>query len=488
MYNRCKYFFILLGWRRFLLGKKIKKSKFFIVLGLLIIFGCLTFFGLSSKFGDITHVYVKSAKNIRWGIDIRGGVDVTFTPPKDIKATDSQMVAAETVIKQRLVAQNITDSEVYTDNDKNRIIVRFPWKENEKDFDPEKAVKELGETALLTFREGSERDDQGKPKGITKDTIILEGKDVKSAEAALIQKETGLTESVVSLKLNKEGTKKFADATKRLAGSGTISIWMDDDMISAANVNEAILGGEASISGQFTPKSAKRLADQINSGSLPFKLQTENFNTISPILGLGARDAMLTAGIIAFACVAVFMILIYRLPGFIAVISLAGQVTGMIASITGFFGFIPSFTLTLPGIAGMILAVGMGVDANVITFERIKEEIRSGKTLRSSIDLGYDRAFVAILDGNVTVIIVASILMGAFGPPSSFFAKLLKPLFVLFGAAPAGAIYSFGYTLLVGVVLNFVFGINASKIMLRAISNFKVFKNPKLYGGKKNEY
>ncbi|MBP0979214.1 MAG: SecD/SecF family protein translocase subunit [Oscillospiraceae bacterium] len=469
------------------MGKKLKKSNFFIVLSLLVLFACLTFFGLSRKFGDITHVYVKSASDIRWGIDIRGGVDVTFTPPKEIKATESQMAAAETVIKQRLVAQNITDSEVYTDNDKNRIIVRFPWKENEKDFNPERAVKELGETALLTFREGSERDDQGKPKGVTKKVVILEGKDVKSAEAALVQRDTGATESVVSLKLNKEGTKKFAEATKRLAGHGVISIWMDDDMISAANVNEAIEGGEASISGQFTPKTAKKLADQINSGSLPFKLQTENFNTISPILGLGARDAMLMAGVIAFICIAIFMISIYRLPGVIAVISLAGQVTGMIASITGFFGFVPSFTLTLPGIAGIILAIGMGVDANVITFERIKEEIRSGKTVKSSIDLGYERAFTAILDGNVTVIIVASILMGAFGPPTSFFAKMLKPLFILFGAAPAGAIYSFGYTLLVGVVLNFVFGVNASKIMLRSISNFKVLKNPKLYGGKKNE-
>ena len=468
--------------------KNFKKYSFFIVLGFLAVFAYLTFFGVKSQFGDITHVYVKSADSIRWGIDIKGGVDVTFTPPKGTKATKQQMAAAETVIKQRLVTQNITDSEVYTDNDKNRIIVRFPWKENETDFNPEKAVKELGETALLTFREGDEVDEQGKPKGVTKDVVILEGKDVKIAEDMLISKEDGGTDSVVSLKLNKEGAKKFADATTRLAGKGNISIWMDDQMISSARVNTAILGGEASISGSFTPKTAKKLADQINSGSLPFKLQTENFNTISPVLGLGARDAMILAGVIAFACVAVFMIVIYRLPGVIAVLSLAGQVTGMIASITGFFGFVPSFTLTLPGIAGIILAIGMGVDANVVTFERIKEELKAGKTVRNSIDLGYDRAFSAILDGNVTVVIVAAILMGAFGPPSSFFARLLKPVFILFGAAPAGSIYSFGYTLLVGVVLNLVVGVNASKLMLRSISSFKLFKNPVLYGGDRNEH
>lgn len=470
------------------MAKRSKKYTFFIVLALLTLFACLTFFGLKTQYGDITHVFIKSASDIRWGIDIRGGVDVTFAPPKTIKATKSQMAAAETVIQQRLIAQNITDSEVYTDNDKNRIIVRFPWKENEKDFNPEKAVKELGETAVLTFREGSEVDDQGKPKGKTKNNVILEGKDVKLAEDRLIQTEAGATESVVELKLNKDGTKKFADATKKLAGTGVISIWMDDELISAPRVNTAILNGEASISGQFDPKSAKKLADQINSGSLPFKLQTENFNTISPILGLGARDAMIMAGIIAFICVSIFMIVMYRIPGVIAVISLIGQVTGMIAAITGFFGFVSSFTLTLPGIAGIILAIGMGVDANVITFERIKEELRSGKSLKSSIDLGYERAFTAILDGNITVIIVASILMGAFGPPSSFFAKLFKPLFIFFGAAPAGAIYSFGYTLLVGVVLNFILGVNASKLMLKSISSYKVFKNQKFYGGVKNEY
>lgn len=467
---------------------KSKRSTFFIVFAVLIAFAYLTFFGISSQYGDIAHVYIKGADSIRWGIDIRGGVDVTFTPPKNVQATAQQMLAAETVIKQRLVAQNITDFEVYTDSDKNRIIVRFPWKENEKDFNPEKAVKELGETAMLTFREGNEIDDQGKPKGVTKSNIILEGKDINEAKDVLMQTDTGAVESVISLKLNKSGTKKFAEATTKLAGKGCISIWMDDEIISSPMVNTAILNGEASITGQFTPKSAKKLANQINSGSLPFKLQTENFNTISPVLGLSARDAMIMAGGIAFICVALFMVIVYRLPGLIAVISLMGQVTGMVASITGFFGFVPSFTLTLPGIAGIILAIGMGVDANIITFERIKEELKSGKSLKSSIDLGYRRAFTSILDGNVTVIIVASILMGTFGPPSSFFAKMLKPLFMFFGAAPAGAVYSFGYTLLVGVVLNFILGVNASKLMLKSISRFKVFKSRALYGGVKDEH
>ena len=460
---------------------KASKYTFFVVVILLIVFAYLTFFGIVSKFGDITHVYVKPANSIRWGIDIRGGVDATFVPPKDINVTSSQMEAAEAVIKQRLIQLNINDYEVFNDHDNKRLITRIPWKENEADFNPESVIKELGNTALLTFREGIDRDEAGNPKDVTKDTIILEGKDIKSAKSDLIQTKQDELQSIVSLELTKDGAKKFADATTRLEGIGIISIWMDNHMISAAKVNTAILNGKAQIAGTFTPKEAKKLADQINSGSLPFKLHTENFSTISPILGIGARDAMILAGIIAFICISIFMISIYRLPGFISVISLFGQVTGMIASITGFFGFVPSFTLTLPGIAGIILAIGMAVDANVITFERIKEELRSGKTLQTSIDLGYHRAFTAILDGNVTIMIVAAILMGAFGPPSSFFVKLLKPLFAFFGVAPAGAIYSFGYTLLVGVALNFLIGINTSKLMLRSISRYKAFRKPTLY-------
>ena len=204
-------------------------------------------------------------------------------------------------------------------------------------------------------------------------------------------------------------------------------------------------------------------------------------------MGLGARNAMILAGIIAFALVAIYMIIFYRLPGAVAAIALFGQVVGTIACITGFFGNIPSFTLTIPGIAGIILAVGMGVDANVVTFERIKEELRAGKTLNSALELGYSRAWTAIFDGNITVVFVAVILMGAFGPPDSLLAKLMSFLYFMFPTTIEGTIYSFGYTLLVGVILNFVFGVFGSRLMLASLSKFKALRNPKLYGGVVNE-
>jgi SecD/SecF fusion protein len=196
---------------------------------------------------------------------------------------------------------------------------------------------------------------------------------------------------------------------------------------------------------------------------------------------------MIIAGIIAFAIIAVLIVIIYKLMGFVAVISLAGQVAGTLAFVSGYFGFHNSSVLTIPGIAGIILSVGMGVDANVITSERIKEELYAGKTLDGAIASGYRRAFSAILDGNVTMILVAIILMGAFGTPDSIFAKILSPAFFMFGPSTAGTIYSFGYTLLCGVVLNMVFGVFTSRIMLMSISRFKFFRKTWMYAKKKGQ-
>ena len=462
--------------------KKVGKPVFFVVLVLILLLTYTSFLGISTTFGDIPTTWIKGAGDIRWGIDVRGGVDVTFSPPDDYDASDEDMAAAEQIIKVRMVSQNITDYEIYTDYDKDRIIVRFPWKEDETEFNPEDAIAELGATARLTFREGYETDASGLPSGVTAETIILEGKDVEEATPAM----TNTNEIVVSLKLTAEGAEKFAEATTRLAPTkGIISIWMDDVMISYPSVQNAITNGEASISGNFDAAAAKELADKINAGALPFALQTTNFSTISPTLGVGARDAMVMAGFIAFAAICVMMIVLYRLPGIVACIALMGQAAGTVAAITGYLPSISSFTLTLPGIAGIILSIGVGVDANVITYERIREELRLGRGIDAAIDAGYKRAFTAIFDGNITVVFVAVILMGAFGPPASIFAMMLKPVFGIFGSSTTGAIYSFGYTLLVCIILNFLMGVTASRLMLKSLSKFKPLRKAWLYGGEK---
>lgn len=464
--------------------KRVKKPVFFVVAGLICVFAILATVGVHTYYGDITTTWIRGLTDIRWGIDIRGGVDVTFTPPEGYDASTEEMDAARSIIETRMLNNNITDYDLYIDYTADQIIVRFPWQSDDSDFDPEAAVKELGETAMLSFREGSPSD-IGTDETYEDLPLVLNGTDVKSATALY---NTEDREYIVSLELEDSGVEKFSIATEKLyASRGIISIWMDDQVISYPRVSAHIKDGSATISGSFTAESAKELADKINGGALPFKLETSNFSTISPTLGEGARDAMALAGLIGFAFIVLFMIIKYRLPGAIASIALVGQAAGTFAAITGFFAFNDSFTLTIPGIAGIILALGMGVDANVITAERIKEEIHAGKSVNGAIRAGYKRAFAAIFDGNITMVIIALILMGAFGTSDSICAIVLSPIFTWFGASTEGTIYSFGYTLAVGVILNFLFGILLSRLMTMSLADFKAFRKPALYGGAKNE-
>lgn len=465
--------------------KHVKKPVFFVVFLLIAVFTYFSIAGFSTYYGDIETVHVRGVDDIRWGIDIRGGVDVTFTPTEDYDATNGEMDSARAIIETRLVSNNITDYEIYVDYNSDRIICRFPWQADDENFDPEAAVKELGETAMLTFRKGYSGE---LAAGQTQEDLplVLTGADVSKATAFY---DTYENIYAVQLELNDSGKSAFKDATSEAyANGGRISIWMDETEISAPGVSAVIADGMATISGGFADyDDAYDLATKINGGALPFKLVTDSFSTISPTLGTGARDAMAIAGIIAFALIAIMMIAMYRLPGAVAVVSLAGQVAGTFAAITGFFSFNDSFTLTLPGIAGIILSVGMGVDANVIINERIKEELHIGKTIDGALYTGFKRAFAAIFDGNITMLIIAVILMGAFGTPDSICSIILTPIFTWFGVSTAGSIYSFGYTLAVGVVLNFLFGILTTRLMTMSLSRFRVFRKPVLYGGKKTE-
>lgn len=468
--------------------KRVPKAVFFIVAFLILFLTYTSIFGLYGQNGDNKITYIKGAGDIRWGIDIRGGVEATFIPADGVDATDKELSSVEDTIKLRLLSNNVTDYELYTDTANDRIIIRFPWKSDETNFDPESAIEELAATAKLTFREGMEYETQDidengntiykTPKGTTAENIILEGDDVVSAEAKSYQDEaTGTIKYLVELKFSDDGAKKFAEATKELVGK-TISVWMDDIMISYPTVESEIKDGECTItSDSFTAASATDLANKINAGALPFSLETYSFGTISPTLGESSLSAMTMAGIIAFILVAVFMLIIFRLPGFVAVIALLGQVALSFAAVSGYFPAFSSFTMTLPGIAGIILSIGMGVDANIITATRIKEELWLGKTLDGAIEKGGESSFWAIFDGNITVTIVAVILMAVFGPSNI--------LSMIFGASTTGSIYSFGYTLLIGVIGNFIMGVTATRLMTKSLSRFKVFRNKWLFGGAK---
>lgn len=457
-------------------SKTSRKSTFFVILTLILALTYLAFFGIENYYGDIRQVYVKGANDIRWGIDISGGVEAVFSPDiQDVEITSEDMDAAKAVIETRLVNNNITDYEVYADNHNHQIIVRFPWKAGESDFDAQSAIQELGETAMLTFCGGTDNTN-----------IILQGSaDIKSAYAGVHPEDT--TKPIVALELTDAGTAKFAAATTQYEDQ-VISIWMDDTMLSAPTVNDPITNGQAYIDGMASTDEAIDLANKINAGALPFALTVDEskLQIISPSLGSDALNVMIIAGAVAFGIVCIIMIARYRVNGVVAAIALLGQLAGSIACISGFFPGASSFTLTIPGIAGIILSIGVGVDCNVIAAERIRDEFKRGKTIDNAISSGYKNSLSAIIDGNVTIVIVSVVLMGAFGSPDSFWGTIFSPLMSLFGSSITGSIYSFGYTLLIGVIFNLVMGVLASKAMIKSISQFKFMRNPALYGGKKN--
>lgn len=429
--------------------KSVGKPIVFIVVIFIAALTYLAYSGVVAQKGDERTVYVAGAQDIRFGIDIKGGVDVTFIPNTADAVTKDDMQKAVTIINTRLDNLGILDRDVFADYTNNRIIVSFPPQSGATTFDPETQIKELGSMAQLVFKSSE----------YNNGADIITGDDVANAS---VKVDPDTKAYYVSLTLKSSGIDKFAAATKALYASyvssgkqnGWMDIYMDSVSIEHAQVISEISGGDCSITGNFTSQSATELANQINAGSLPFSLTTSNFSTISPTLGENALNVMIWAGCVAFIIVCLFMIIYYRLPGFIACIALVGHIAGTLLAIS-----IPQFTLTLPGIAGIILSIGMGVDCNVITFERIKEELRLGRTLDGSIDAGFEKSFAAIFDGNVTVLIVGVILW-------------------FLGSA---TIKSFGYTLLVGVIMNLIMGIIMSRFMLRSVSRFKPMRATGLY-------
>ena len=412
-----------------------KKNKpvFFIILVLTLLMVYTAIFGV-----DLPNFKILGSPDMRFGIDIRGGVDAAFQPVNlDRKPTVTELEAARAVIEVRLDQKNIMDRECTIDKENGYVIVRFPWKSDEKDFNPEKAISELGDTAQLTFVD---------PDG----NVILNGNNVKSSSP---EPDRNSSKYVVSLHFDEKGSKLFGEATTRLVGKN-ISIYMDETLIQTAQVIEPITTGQAQITNMDSYDSAKALSDKINSGMLPFSMATKNYSTISPSLGSGALSVMIQAGLIAFIIICLLLIFYYRLPGFVACISLMIQISGQLLSIS-----IPQMSLTLQGIAGIILSIGMGVDANVIISERISEEIKSGKSVSSAIAAGFKNAFSSVFDGNITVLIVAFILM----------------------TLGSGSLLSFAYSLFTGIVFNFIAGVTASRLMISSLSSFKALRKPKLY-------
>jgi len=386
------------------------------------------------------------SKYIRQGLDLKGGVYIVYEPQTDKTVSANDMFSAKEVIRKRLDNKGLFDASVTIDTTNNRLIVEIPGETN-----AQKAVSDIGQTAKLQFK-----DSDG--------NVIIQGKDIVDAGSEYVNSSNSLKKAgwVVTLKFSSEAAVKFADATERLSklaaqNKNFISIYLDEKKLNSATVDERIDGDSAIIEGRdYTAESTKADAALIRSGALPFSLNPIQVEAIGPTLGQQALIISLQAGMLAFALVCIFMLIWYRLPGIVADIALVAYVAITILILSA-----SKIALTLPGIAGIILSVGMAVDANILIFERVKEELKAGKTLRGAVDTGFKRAFKTIVDANITTIIVGVILF-------------------MLGTGP---IQGFAVTLTLGVLLSFFSAITLTRYLLIQMMGLGL-KHTWLYGYK----
>ena len=376
-----------------------------------------------------------AASEIKQGLDLAGGVSITYQVAGDEKPSDEDM--ADTIYKlQQRVEEYSTESQVYQEGD-NRINIEIPGVS-----DANAVLEELGKPGSLVFLDKDYNE-------------VLTGTDVANAQAGSIQDNMGNNQFVVQLTMTPEGTEKFATATKAAAPNhDIIYIVYDGNIVSQPSVNAEITDGNAVVEGMASYEEADILASTIRIGGLKLELEELRSNVVGAQLGQEAVKTSLMAAAIGFGIVALFMIAIYFIPGLASVIALGIYVVLTLLLLNAF-----NITLTLPGIAGIILSIGMAVDANVIIFARIREEIATGKTVSSSIDIGFKKALSAILDGNITTLIAALVL----------------------GIKGSGSVKGFAQTLGLGIVVSMFTALFITKLVLKAFYALGI-KNEKFYG------
>ncbi|MBQ7629191.1 MAG: protein translocase subunit SecD [Selenomonadaceae bacterium] len=374
------------------------------------------------------------AHSIRQGLDLQGGTHVVLeAEDTEIAEVNEDAMQRVVSIMERIINELGLTEPIIQREGTHRVIIELPGIK-----DPDKAIETIGKTAMLEFK-----DEEG--------NTLLTGTDLKDAQAAMNQQNG---QSVVNLEFSDEGKDKFAEATLNNVGR-KIAILLDGEILTDPVVREPIMGGRAEISGQRDLEEAQRLAVLLRSGALPVKVNIIETRTVGPSLGQDSKDKSEFAFVIGIAAVLIFMLLFYRLCGFIADISLMAYTLLLLAILKAL-----DATLTLPGVAGIILSIGMAVDANVLIFEHFKEEFRLGKTIRLAMDTGFKRAFTTIFDSNTTTIIAAAVL---------FF----------FGT---GNIRGFAITLGLGVLLSMFTAITLTQFMLKLLVNARVVDSPSAYG------
>ncbi|RHO96238.1 protein translocase subunit SecD [Clostridium sp. AF37-5] len=404
-----------------------------------------------------------SAKNIRLGLDLEGGVSVTYQAYKTDSTgkrtgeqpTDKDMADTIYKMQKRVETLESTEAAVYQEGS-DRVTIDIPGAS-----DSEEVLKELGKAGALYFilysdlkTEKGGTPNEGDKVVYDKSKVLLTGDMIGEATSGSRQQEgTGKTEYGVSIKFAGKGIKKFAKITGEHVGE-QLAIVYDEKLVSAPNLKEEISGGECWISGSFTSESAEQLASTVRIGALPLELENIHGNVVGATLGSQALKSSLFAGVVGLILVIIFMIVMYRISGVAASIALIFYVGAMLLALNGL-----NVTLTLPGIAGIILSIGMAVDANCIIFTRIREELATGKTVASAIDNGFSKAMSAIVDGNVTTLIAALVLY-------------LKG---------SGTVKGFAMTLGIGIVLSMFTALFITKLLMKAFCALGM-TNTSMYG------
>ena len=369
---------------------------------------------------------------IKQGLDLSGGLSILYQAvDPSTENFNTKMDGAMAIMRTRMDQYGYTEATI-TLQGQNRIRVEIPTMD---DSDRETVLKNIGSPAKLEFIE---------PDG----DIVCDGSQIISARAAYGDGNA----PIVAFQLNQEATASFAEATKRLRNQ-RISIVLDGEEISAPTVESQIPNGEGIITNLGSIENARNLAGLIQSGALPLELDRVEVRDISATLGADALRNGLIAGVIGIACVILFMLVIYRLLGIVSALALVTYIYLDILALA-----VIGVQLTLPGIAGIILSIGMAVDANVIIYERMNEELRSGKTVRASFNASFQRAIVSIVDSNVTTLIAAVVLW-------------------IFGTGP---IQGFAIVLFIGILLSMLTSITITKMLLRNIININ-YTNTRLY-------
>lgn len=412
-------------------SKKTKSSVIFVVLvciiGLLAYSG---FVGIDNIFGYRVKTF---GETINKGLDLQGGMSVL----EEVKGENLDNKTVERTIemlKMRIDPEGVKEISIQKEGS-NRIRIEIPG-----EFDSKSVLESIGKTGKLEFKG---------PDG----SVILTGADVKNATAYL----DNMGKPTIGLELKEEGTKKFAEGTKKFLGQ-PISIYMDEEVLTSPTVQSVISNGEATITGSASLEEASRQANIIKSGALPVTLEALEYKTVGATLGSNALSLSMKAGAIGIGLILLFMLVYYRVPGIMSGLALVFYVILLL----GTFSAVGA-TLTLSGIAGFLLTVGMAVDANVLIFERIREELKSGKSVRSAVEAGFHRALSSILDSNITTIIGGLVLY----------------------YLGSGAVKGFAFTLMIGTVLSMFTALTVTKLFMKLGLEMGILNNVSHFGVKR---